>query len=1473
MTLHYASSRTAGYLPGVLTVPASGDTVPDDLVRIVVKVKVAGKEYQVDLPAEPNRTAEIQWDGLDHLGRPVTGPVGAQVEIGFVYYGVYFGPGSDGQAFGRAGLSSLTIPTRQEVILWQKVQVPIIRGMGTLAEGWSISSHHQVSPLDPSLIFKGDGTISRNNAMVINTYAGNGSGGYGGDGGPATEAALGYRFHGIDTDAAGNLYIVYGELIGWQNFSSGVRKVDANGIITRDVSFLRHPHGVAVDDQGNIYLAEHTLSIVYKFDTNGVKTTYAGIYNRPGYNGDGIPATQARLNYTWGLDVDAEGNLYIADKYNHRIRKVDPSGIITTVVGNGKGGNSGDGGPATKATLTYPSEIAVDKAGNLYITAGRTVRMVDASGIITTVAGNGDWLVSGDGGPATEAGLGSTNGLDVDALGNLYIVSSETHRVRKVDTNGIITTIAGSGPAGWENGGFSGDGGAATRARMNNPDDVAVDAAGNIFVADDGNRRIRIVSPPAARLQGVMGASDMAFTEDTGVGYIMSPAGRHLKTVDLDTGVSLYEFGYDGDNNLISITDQFGNPITIEWENGVPTAIISADGITTGLTVDPVTRHLTDITYPDGSVYTFDYTPDGLELTKTQPELNQFGHIFDQTGRITDFTDDEGGHWQFSRTVLDDGDVWHETLTGEGDRTTYLERQLSTGAYSSTITSPAGAETQYERSADGLLETLSLPCGMEQEYTYDVDAEYKYKYVKKMIERTPLGLQRVTQKTKTYSDANADGVPDLIIEQIAVNGKTASIVHDTPASRRSLTSPEGRSMTALYDPATLLPIRMQIPELHDTIFEFDTRGRIETITTDIRQTVFDYVDDQNGHQITVTDPEKSQTIYEFDALDRLRLIQRPDGSSVDFDYDDNGNMELLINPAGIKHGFDYTQVNLKEFYHPPLSGSYRYVYDKDRRLKETYFPSGRRITNVYEDGRLELIDLPLPEADIDLGYRACGPNLESLVKGGEGISFGYDGSLLTSENASGTLEQSLVYTYDNDFRIETFQYAGQIEGYEYDNDNLLTAAGRFSITRNINNGLPEAVTADDLNLTPGFNSYGELDAEAYTVNGINVASWSVTRRDGAGRILEKTETVDGATSIYEYMYDPAGRLRTVTKNGGLVEEYQYDPNGTGTRVYEMNALRGMADRVYDYSDEDHLLIAGETSYQNDVDGFLTTKTDGSDVTNYTYSSRGELLSVNLPDGRTIEYIHDPLGRRIAKKVDGVFIEKYLWQSLTRLLAVYDGSDNLLLRFEYADSRVPVAVNAEGVTYYLTYDQVGSLRVVADVGGNVIKKIEYDAFGNVIEDTNASFDILFGFAGGLHDQDIGLVRFGYRDYDPDIGRWTAKDPIGFAGGDTDLYGYVLSDPVNSYDQWGLAPSWVGIAGEAAATTGLILFGAGVIGPKPLIPVGLGLIALGGALKVWDWTSSPMEAIEKGKEWSTPLEEQMKENEKLMEKLNDKSKTCP
>jgi RHS repeat-associated protein len=382
-----------------------------------------------------------------------------------------------------------------------------------------------------------------------------------------------------------------------------------------------------------------------------------------------------------------------------------------------------------------------------------------------------------------------------------------------------------------------------------------------------------------------------------------------------------------------------------------------------------------------------------------------------------------------------------------------------------------------------------------------------------------------------------------------------------------------------------------------------------------------------------------------------------------------------------------------------------------------------------------------------------------------------------------SLNQTLSYTYNNDFNPDSFTYAGNTTNYTFDNDRLLTGAGNFTITRNAGNGLPEAVTGGNLTLSRGFNSYGEVGSEDFTINSSNVTSWNLTRDDN-GRITDKTETVDGVTTDYSYTYDSLGRLLTVTKDSTPVEEYRYDLNGT--RNYEMNALRSITGRTFAYSDEDHLLTAGTATYLYDYDGFVASKTDGSEITEYDYSSRGELLNLMLPDGTTIDYIHDPLGRRIAKKVNGTITEKYLWHGLTRLLAVYDGSDNPLMRFEYADGRMPVAMTKDGATYYLTYDQVGSLRVVADAFGNVVKQIDYDSFGNIISDTNPSFEVPFGFAGGLHDRDTGLVRFGYRDYDPDIGRWTAKDPIGFAGGDTDLYGYCLNNPVNSIDPWGLCP---------------------------------------------------------------------------------------
>ena len=337
---------------------------------------------------------------------------------------------------------------------------------------------------------------------TIHTVAGTGTGGYSGDNGQATSAQLAQP-SGVAADAAGNLYIA-------DRDNNRVRKV-ANGVITTVAGMgptnsagtfggdngpatsahLSSPSGVAVDAAGNLYIAD-TANHRIREVTNGMITTVAGNGTR-GFSGDNGPATSAQLNYPSSVAVDSAGNLYITDPYNNRIRMVT-NGVITTVAGNGGGGQgfSGDNGQATSAQLNYPSSIAVDSAGNLYIadTDNERIRKV-SNGVITTVAGNGTYGFSGDNGPATSARLYHPGGVAVDSAGNLYVADSFNNRIRKV-ANGVITTIAGNGIGGQ---GLSGDNGPATSAELYNPTGIAVDSVGDLYIADTDNYGIRVLPP------------------------------------------------------------------------------------------------------------------------------------------------------------------------------------------------------------------------------------------------------------------------------------------------------------------------------------------------------------------------------------------------------------------------------------------------------------------------------------------------------------------------------------------------------------------------------------------------------------------------------------------------------------------------------------------------------------------------------------------------------------------------------------------------------------------------------------------------------------------------------------------------------------------------------------------------------------------------------------------------------------------
>ena len=265
-------------------------------------------------------------------------------------------------------------------------------------------------------------------------------------------------------------------------------------------TYLNSPNGVAFDAFGNLFIVDSQNERIRKVDTNGIITTVAGKGGSGSYSGDGGAATNANLNYPAGMTFDASGNLYIADEHNNRIRKVDTKGVITTVAGkSGAASYSGDGGVATNANLANPIGVAFDVFGNLFIAdAGNNrIREVNTNGIITTVAGTNGYVVlySGDGGAATNANLSFPTGMAFDAFGNLFIADEGNNRIRKVDTNGIITTVAGNGPSnnGLLHGSYSGDGGAATNATLYQPFSVAFDASGNLFISDALNSRIREV--------------------------------------------------------------------------------------------------------------------------------------------------------------------------------------------------------------------------------------------------------------------------------------------------------------------------------------------------------------------------------------------------------------------------------------------------------------------------------------------------------------------------------------------------------------------------------------------------------------------------------------------------------------------------------------------------------------------------------------------------------------------------------------------------------------------------------------------------------------------------------------------------------------------------------------------------------------------------------------------------------------------
>ncbi len=353
--------------------------------------------------------------------------------------------------------------------------------------------------------------------QTITTFAGNGTAGYVADGVEATATEINSPW-GVAVDAAGNVYI-------GDSPNNRIRKVNTAGIISTIAgngtagfagdggqatdAMISNPSGVAVDAAGNIYIADNGNARIRKVSALGIITTIAG-NGTPGYTGDGGAATSASITPPDGVAVDPTGNVYISSHWS--VRRINTAGIISRFAGNGAFGYSGDGGPATNASVGESSDIETDRYGNVYFTdfLNHCARKVNASGIISTIAGNGTPGFWGDGGAATASMLDFPVGIDVDDAGNVYIGDRDNERLRMIDAHGVINTITGTGVNA-----YSGDGGAATAAKINKPHALAHDACGNLYFCDRVNNRVRMIADLPLHIAGIVTGRDTVCPGDT----------------------------------------------------------------------------------------------------------------------------------------------------------------------------------------------------------------------------------------------------------------------------------------------------------------------------------------------------------------------------------------------------------------------------------------------------------------------------------------------------------------------------------------------------------------------------------------------------------------------------------------------------------------------------------------------------------------------------------------------------------------------------------------------------------------------------------------------------------------------------------------------------------------------------------------------------------------------------------------------
>ncbi|MEM6455671.1 MAG: RHS repeat-associated core domain-containing protein, partial [Acidobacteriota bacterium] len=1285
--------------------------------------------------------------------------------------------------------------------------------------GWNVDVHHVYDPARRTL-YRGDGTqrVSWALGPVLNLFAGVGTSGYTGDGGDAKAARFDF------------------------------------------------PGDAAVGPDGSVYVADRSNYVVRRIAPSGIVTTVAGSGDRcvlsgggsKGENGDDegkggggpgtgepcaedLPALDASFNAITGIDVDRFGRLYIVDRLQRCVFRLE-AGIVRRVAGvcalpdDGGGGKGergaaegfGDGSPALDAFFDAPFDVAVmpdgtfyisDRDGDLvryvlggriysietsealffsrpqslhavddgtlYIAENQRILRYDRSGTLSVIAGTSVDAISPDGADAATSPIDEPGGVLATDDGRVYFVEQGSQTLRYVDGEGTLRTAAGNGQRN-----DTAPGAPARATPMRGPQGLALSPSGVVLIVDGFQDRIFALEGPMSDYDD----DGYRVTEPGGrVIHEFDAQGRHLQTVHGLTSATLLSFGYDDAGLLTSITDADGQATTVA-RGGATTTITGPFGQVNTLAID-AQGDLASLANPASEAHSFTYGF-GLLEAATDPRGGVKAYRYDARGRLETAEDEGDGRQTFSRFKRrgsDDHTV--RRTTAEGVESRFVLRKWSTGQELRTQRLPDGetVETVTNRATGETTRVTLADAQLRRSRAPDPRFGMQAGFDQRAVARMPSGLTRERTTTQSASFATPGDLStfESLRTTSTINGRTSTRDYDAATRRWTVTSAAGRIAQVDTDARARIT-RLASPQAAPVTTTYTASGRIETLTRGAspgtsRVTQFGY--DARNRLDTITDPTLRVLRFEHDDADRVTRIVLPDTAAIDLDHDVNGNLIAVTPPGRSAYGFTYTPTNRLETLTLPDTGqgvaTETRVYDRDQRLTGITRHDGRQIAYAYDPDEQQLVAITSPRGVTTLRYDEPTDQLAQIVDpDGETLAFTYDGPLRTGVAWSGTVQGDVDWTFDSDFRpaTESVNGAGPIT-YSYDPDSRLLGAGALVVTREPTTGR-EATTALGLvGSTRTYTPFGELDTHTVTYDGQVIYSEDLDY-DDRGWIDGIQRMQNGTGSQWTYGYDLRGRLETVTRDALPFADYTYDTNGN--RLSTSGPFGSVTPAEVTVDARDRVLAYGDRTYTYRDDGSRATQTQSGQTVSYGYDVFGNLRSVDLGDGTVIDYVTDGQQRRIGKRVNGALTQRLLYRDALNPIAMLAADGSVETRFVYGTRpNVPDYMVRGGVTYRVVADHLGSPRLIVDVAtGAIAQELRYDAFGRVLLDTNPGFQP-FGFAGGLYDPQTGLVRLGARDYDPVLGRWTAPDALGFAGTMSNLYTYARNSPVTYLDVNGLA----------------------------------------------------------------------------------------